>query len=70
MNLSSLRLLTWGTIAGSVGSALLLAAGDAGLPTPARGAGAAREAIVFRLPGAAPRGEPRPAAQAASGASH
>lgn len=36
MNLSSLRLLTWGTIAGSVASALLLAGSDW------RGAGAAR----------------------------
>lgn len=34
MNLFSLRLLTWGTIAGSVVSALLLAAGESGLPTP------------------------------------
>jgi hypothetical protein len=33
MNLTSLRWLTWGTIAGSVASALLLAAGDSGLAT-------------------------------------
>jgi hypothetical protein len=33
MNLTSLRWLTWGTIAGSVASALLLAAGDSG-PLP------------------------------------
>jgi hypothetical protein len=36
MNLISLRWLTWGTIAGSVASALLLASGDSG-PLP-RGA--------------------------------
>ena len=32
MTLTSLRALTWGTVAGAVLSALLLAAGESGLP--------------------------------------
>ncbi|HEY2929360.1 hypothetical protein [Piscinibacter sp.] len=32
MTLNSLRALTWGTVAGAVLSALLLAAGESGLP--------------------------------------
>jgi hypothetical protein len=34
MNLQSLRLLTWATIAGSVASALLLASGELRAPLP------------------------------------
>jgi hypothetical protein len=73
MNLFSLRLLTWGTIAGSVVSALLLAAGESGLPTPvARRAPAAASAqspdADLRLPeeatGAGPRAAGRPASSA------
>ncbi|MGE5116766.1 MAG: hypothetical protein ACM3N6_09785 [Betaproteobacteria bacterium] len=71
MNLSSLRLLTWATIAGSVGSALLLAASDAGQPSPtARQAGRSHEAMVLHLPGAAARDESRATAQPAPPASH
>lgn len=32
MNLTLLRVLTWGTVAGAVVSALLLASGESGLP--------------------------------------
>lgn len=44
MNLSALRLLTWGTVAGSVASALLLAAGESALPRFADGSGAPGQA--------------------------
>jgi len=74
MNLLSLRLLTWGTIGGSVVSALLLAAGESGLPpTPvARGAPAAASGPRgpgLRLPEEATAAGPRAAARPASGAS-
>ena len=72
MNLSSLRMLTWGTIAGSVASALLLAAGESGIPSSAPRAGRtvpAAEAPLLRLPAEA-TGAGRRAATPASGASH
>jgi hypothetical protein len=73
MNRFSLRLLTWGTIAGSVASALLLAAGESGLPAPvARRASAASAQppdAGLRLPEEATGAGPRAADQRASGAS-
>jgi hypothetical protein len=74
MNLFSLRLLTWGTIAGSIVSALLLAAGESGLPTPvARRAPAAASGQPpdggLRLPEEATGAGPRAADRPASGAS-
>jgi len=74
MNLLSLRLLTWGTIVGSVVSALLLAAGESGLPAPvARRASSAASAQAsdagLALPQEATGAGPRAAGRAASGAS-
>lgn len=72
MNLSSLRMLTWGTIAGSVASALLLAAGESGIPPSAPRAARtapAAETPLLRLPAEATAAGRRPATPA-SGASH
>jgi hypothetical protein len=73
MNLLSLRLLTWGTIVGSVVSALLLAAGESGLPVPvarrASSAASAQSDAGLALPEEATGAGPRAAGRAASGAS-
>jgi hypothetical protein len=71
MNLLSLRWLTWGTIAGSVASALQLAAGESGLhaPAPRHGPGAQPpNAHALPLPSeptaAGPRSPSKPASSA------
>ncbi len=50
MTLSTLQVLTWGTVTGAVVSALLLAAGGAGLPDHRRGVASRDGAIGLSLP--------------------
>lgn len=68
MNLSSLQTLTWGTIAGAIVSALLLAAVESGLPDQPRAA-SRRDAAAPPLPtqptAAGPSGSVPPATERA-----